>query len=264
MIIILKGADFSESKIGTLDTWMITRLIGAGATYEGATSVDKDAPFSATITIAEGYELGTAGVTVTMGGTEISAATVSGNTITISIASVTGNVVIKVPTVNVSGGEEEPEVLTVYMTDPSKDGMFIMDYQNVFAIQANDSAKTKSMQFLAADVSKYVGRNISITATQAVIEGAYYSIFTNALAGDYSLESLPSLSRASLPETISSGKKHTLNRDIIVDKFVVSTESLKTNTIQKTIPANAKYLYVTNVRADANTPQTSEPSITLI
>lgn len=111
MIITLKGADFSASNIGTLSTWRITRSLGTGATYEGVTSVDKGASFTATVTIAEGYELGATGVTVTMGGNVISAATVNGNVITITIAEVTGNVVIKVPTVNLSTGEEEePEV----------------------------------------------------------------------------------------------------------------------------------------------------------
>lgn len=108
MIIILKGADFSASNIGTLSSWRITRSLGTGATYEGATSVDKGAPLTATVTIAEGYELGTAGVTVTMGGIVLSGAhSISDNVITISIAEVTGNVSIKVPTINTATGEED-------------------------------------------------------------------------------------------------------------------------------------------------------------
>lgn len=122
MIITLKGADFSASNIGTLSSWRITRSLGTGATYEGATSVDKGAALSATVTIAEGYELGTAGVTVTMGGAVISAATVNGNVITISIAEVTGNVVIKVPTVNISTGEEEEPEIPVEPDVPSDEG----------------------------------------------------------------------------------------------------------------------------------------------
>jgi hypothetical protein len=107
MIITLRMADFSQSNIGTLSTWRISRSIGAGATYEGPTSVDKGAAFNATITIAEGYELGTAGVTVTMGGAVLSGAhTISGNVITITIAEVTGNVLIKVPTINTAGGDD--------------------------------------------------------------------------------------------------------------------------------------------------------------
>ena len=125
MIITLVNADFSgEGKnIGTLSTWIISRVLGDGATYNSdITYVDKNAPLNATVTIAEGYEIGSAGVTVTMGGSPVSAATVSedGKTVTISISSVTGNVVISVPTKNITtggesgggagGGNEEPEI----------------------------------------------------------------------------------------------------------------------------------------------------------
>ena len=106
MIITLKGANFANSNIGTLSTWTISRVLGDGATYEGVTYVDKNAAFNATVTIAEGYEVGAAGVTVTMGGVG-QVYTIDGNVITISIASVTGNVVIKVPTKNTTTGEED-------------------------------------------------------------------------------------------------------------------------------------------------------------
>ena len=271
MIITLKGADFSASNIGTLSTWRVTRSLGSGATYEGPTSVDKGAPFNATITIAEGYEIGSAGVSITMGGIAIQPASIVDNVILIMIESVTGNIVIKVPTVNINTGEEEepdtpvvPDVLTVYKTDATKDGALIMDYKDEFAIQISDSAKSSAMQIVAADVSNYVGRQVKITATQAVIDGAYYTMFTNALAGGYSLEALSTLSRDQLETSTSVGKKKTLDRDIIVDKFVVSTASYKTNTVTKTVPVGAKYLYVTNIRAKEGNPQTAEPNIELI
>ncbi len=115
MIIVLKNADFSQSNIGTLSTWRISRSLGAGATYEGPTSVDKDAALSATVTLAEGYEVGAAGVTITMGGAVLSGAhSISDNVITIAITSVTGNVLIKVPTVNTATGEEEEPEVTKY------------------------------------------------------------------------------------------------------------------------------------------------------
>lgn len=114
MIITLKGADFSSNNIGTLSSWTVSRVLGMGATYSGVSSVLKGASFSATITIAEGYELGTAGVTVTMGGvTQSGVYSISGSTITISISSVTGNVVIKVPTKNTSSGSEDNAAITV-------------------------------------------------------------------------------------------------------------------------------------------------------
>ena len=116
MIITLKGADFSKNNIGPLSSWLISREIGYGARYSGPVYVSKGGAFSATVVLAEGYTLDSAGVTVIMGGTAVtSGVTVNGNTITINIASVTGNVVIKVPTKNTSTGEEEePETSTNY------------------------------------------------------------------------------------------------------------------------------------------------------
>ena len=108
MIITLVGADFSKSNIGTLSTWNIITSLGQGATYSGVKSVDKDAAFNATVTIAEGYEVGSAGVSVTMGGAAVtSGINVSGQTVNISIAKVTGTVVISVPTKNIATGEED-------------------------------------------------------------------------------------------------------------------------------------------------------------
>ena len=111
MIITIKGSApdiFKNSNIGTLSTWSISRVLGDGAIYSGDTYIDKGAALNATVTIGTGYELGAAGVTVTMGGSPVtSGITVNGNTITIAIASVTGNVVIKVPTKNISTGEED-------------------------------------------------------------------------------------------------------------------------------------------------------------
>ena len=118
MIITLKGADFSASNIGTLSSWRITRSLGAGATYAGPISVGKGAALTATVTLAEGYEISAAGVTITMGGNVISAATVNGNVITINIAEVTGNVVIKVPTINTNTGEEEEPDIPVIPDNP--------------------------------------------------------------------------------------------------------------------------------------------------
>ena len=104
MIIYLKGADFSArpadgfEPIGTLNSWMVRATLGHGATSSNTvTSVEKDAAYSTTITIAEGYKIGAAGVSVTMGGQAVSV-NASTNPFTISIAKVTGTIVIKVPT----------------------------------------------------------------------------------------------------------------------------------------------------------------------
>ena len=146
MIITLKGADFSKNNIGPLSSWLISREIGYGARYSGPVYVSKGGAFSATVVLAEGYTLDSAGVTVIMGGTAVtSGVTVNGNTITINIASVTGSVVIKVPTLNTNTGEEDgggttPPVNPPSGTTPSSTTWYIDDcdkYADIFDKSAN-------------------------------------------------------------------------------------------------------------------------------
>lgn len=108
MIITLKNADFSKSNIGTLNTYSIIRSLGMGAIFSGPVFVNKDAPLNATVTLEEGYELGEAGISIIMGGVELTDCyTIVDNTISIAITNVTSNVSIKVSTVNTSTGEED-------------------------------------------------------------------------------------------------------------------------------------------------------------
>ena len=74
----------------TPTTYTVTNTLSNCSNSNDATSLNDGASYSATITASEGYTLGE--VTVTMGGTDISATAVTGGTI--SIASVTGNLVI--------------------------------------------------------------------------------------------------------------------------------------------------------------------------
>ncbi len=104
MIITIKGADFSSANIGTLSTYVVSKSIGRGATYEIPGFVDKNSSVNWVITLDEGYTFGT--YSVTMGG-EVITPTVVDNVMTISIANVTGNVRIVVATVNESTGEED-------------------------------------------------------------------------------------------------------------------------------------------------------------
>ena len=120
MIITLKGANFSLSNIGKLDSWNIEYSLGAGADEgQSATSVKRDNAYSGTITIDASHELGANGVTVTMGGNPVTTGiTIDGNTITISIDKVTGKVVINVPTKDIVTGEEDSgaEIPTDYIS----------------------------------------------------------------------------------------------------------------------------------------------------
>lgn len=115
MIITIKGADFSLANIGTLSTYIISKSIGSGASFDIPNFVDKNSSVNWTITLDEGYTFGT--YSVTMGGVDVTP-TVVDNVMTISIAEVTGNVRIVVATVNENTGEEDdptiPDEPTIY------------------------------------------------------------------------------------------------------------------------------------------------------
>ena len=108
MIITIKGADFSSANIGTLSTYIISKSIGSGASFDIPNFVDKNSSVNWTITLDEGYTFGTYSVTM---GSEVITPTVVDNVMTITIAEVTGNVRIVVATVNESTGEEDIPVV---------------------------------------------------------------------------------------------------------------------------------------------------------
>ena len=132
MIITIKGADFSSANIGTLSTYIISKSIGSGASFDIPNFVDKNSSVNWVITLDEGYTFGT--YSVTMGGVEVTP-TVVDNVMTISIAEVTGNVRIVVATVNENTGEEDiPVVPPVY------------DFINYFNINDPDVVRDKSLE----------------------------------------------------------------------------------------------------------------------
>lgn len=265
MIITLKGATASKN-LGGLSFYsiIVNKSSGVIVTLD-KTTVDKASASSTTVTgtlaVAEGYTLSS--VKIMMGTTDKTSAWYNSSTGAITISSITANVVITANATSNSGsgdgGEDLPSTLTFTKTNPSN-GVFIMEYQGAFAFQSNATSKTNRYQVLAVDVSGYEGRTLSITATQAVIAEAYYTIFTNELAGGHSIQDVANLSEANLSESANGGKKQTLDASIIVEKFTVSTKDKTTATIQKVVPSGAKYLYVTNLTQS----QTSEPSVEVI
>ena len=134
MIITIKGADFSSANIGTLSTYIISKSIGSGASFDIPNFVDKNSNVNWTITLDEGYTFGT--YSVTMGG-EVVIPTVVDNVMTISIAEVTGNVRIVVATVNENGEEDEPDEPVV----PPVDGVI-----NYFNLNDPDIVRDKSLE----------------------------------------------------------------------------------------------------------------------
>lgn len=108
MILTIKGADFSSANIGTLSTYIISKSIASGTSFDIPNFVDKNSSVNWTITLDEGYTFGI--YSVTMGG-EIITPTIVDNVMTISIAEVTGNIRIVVATINENTGEEDDPVV---------------------------------------------------------------------------------------------------------------------------------------------------------
>lgn len=108
MILRILGADFSSANIGTLSTYVISKSIGAGISHNIPNFVDKNSSVTWTLTVAEGYLLGS--YSIIMNGETITPV-VNENTMTITIPSVTGNVRIVITSINESTGEEETPVV---------------------------------------------------------------------------------------------------------------------------------------------------------
>lgn len=110
MIISIAKANFSSNNIGTLSSFNILYNLGAGASTSGVNRVNKNEKYEAVITITENYVLN-GSVVITMGGKVLDGVvSESGNSIRITISSVTGNVVVKVPTKSTIQVPDEPEV----------------------------------------------------------------------------------------------------------------------------------------------------------
>lgn len=273
MIITIKGANFANSNIGTLSTYTV-RCTGGGASVS-PTSIEKNAEGTqaasnlvATITVDSKYTFNAIS-SVSVGGTALSTSdyTVSGQKVTIPAAKVTGNVVINVATEKVNtepeepgtGGDtggETPSVPTIYRTNKTL-GIQILEFGD-FKFQSNATTQNASYhcQVVAADVSNYVGKTITVSTTHAYIKGnttygdAYYCFFLKAAPNNKTPEMLPSVTKLSdLGTTSGNGNMDVvLNKNIIVQKFdIVSTTDTYT-TKSVTVPEGAKYIYITHTR----------------
>ena len=262
MILTIKGADFSAANIGTLNTVSIRKVIGRGLTHSIPNFVEKGSSVNWTLTLGENYEFGS--YTVTMGSETITP-TVDGSVMTISIANVTGAISISVATTYV-GTEEEPVVPvvpTVYKTNKTL-GIQLLEFGD-FKFQTNATTQSSGYlcQVVAADVSNYVGKTITISTTHAYIKNnsthgdAYYCFFLNAAPNDKTPEILSSITDLSDLGTVtnySNSKEVILDKNIIVEKFDVVNASAgdKYNSKTVTVPDGSKYVYFTHTRKDGD------------
>lgn len=176
MIITLKGANFSANNIGKISTYNIYVKTGTGATYDGPEFVNKGAAFSGTIIFAAGYEVGSAGVTVTMNGADISDC-YDAATGTITIAEVTNYVHINVPTKNTNTGAEDTGsnptgvVLVDDVTDVTLGGGSYGSGGIMFGLQTNFASGTyiSHIDLLACAGATYKNPTAAITTGEIVI-----------------------------------------------------------------------------------------------
>lgn len=97
MIFKLTNSNFSESNIGTLNSWRIIKSLQGVSTSSNIVSVAKDGSYSAVFTVLDGYTFNTA--SVTMGGTDLTSSLVwdaNNKTANLSISKVTNNVYISI------------------------------------------------------------------------------------------------------------------------------------------------------------------------
>ena len=92
--------DLYDALYPPAQTYTVTNTLTGCTTNNAAASVTENAPYSATITASSGYSLTGATVSITMGGTDITSTAYNNGAI--SIASVTGNLIITVTAVAVT------------------------------------------------------------------------------------------------------------------------------------------------------------------
>lgn len=216
MIITIKGADFSSANIGTLSTYIISKSIGSGASFDIPNFVDKNSSVNWVITLNEGYTFGTYSVTM---GSEVITPSVVDNVMTISIANVTGNVRIVVSTVNENTGEEElPDVPPVEPDEPETPGESVTNLGTLIEGKTFNTNATQDYNGVTKSDSAYFCYD-KMPVEPNTTYRIQYGRATYLLTSDYS--------------TINWGSSKRVNLTSEVDDFTFTT------------PNNCEYISVT-------------------
>jgi hypothetical protein len=138
-------------------SYKITYNLSIGGSYSGTTIIPENETYVSTITIADGYSL-SGNIEVLMGGTSVAnAVSVSGNTITIDIASVTDDVEINANFINsTTGGISYALPLTQAMTS-------VVDGENFYTTSTNTKRMTSVSTSTATGILVPKGKSIVIT-----------------------------------------------------------------------------------------------------
>lgn len=257
MILTIKGADFSSANIGTLNTYVVSKSIGSGVSHNIPNYVEKNTSVEWTLTIAEGYTLGT--YSITMGGETVTPV-INDYIMTITIPDITGNIRISIATINENTGEEDsgntpstPVVPTLYS---SPVGYQLFEFGDFKIIANNTTINTFKTNIYGIDVSNYIGKEITISAEQSYVKNndqlgdAYYNFFTSDAINGIKPEDLGNIDSQSFVIGSDNSKTLVLDKSVIVERFDVPTEATATTYVSKTVtvPTGAKYLYFTSCK----------------
>lgn len=166
MILRILGADFSSANIGTLSTYVISKSIGAGISHNIPNFVDKNSSVTWTLTVAEGYLLGS--YSIIMNGETITPV-VNENIMTITIPSVTGNVRIVITSINENTGEEDDPVVPPVTPDEPEQPDNLADVQ-IFMNNYDSSITVKGMgNAYVANMKQIIPANKTIKYLDLVI-----------------------------------------------------------------------------------------------
>lgn len=152
--------------------YTVTNTLTNAANSNSAVSVEHGASYSATITANDGYELDS--VTVTMGGTDISAYAVNGGTIT--IASVTGNIVITATATKTEVDSGEAVLVHSYLGTSVPEDKILVDQTGTFDLPLISGATVFGTDYSHSDAPAIeAGDSISIKFVNAMRNTVYYT-----------------------------------------------------------------------------------------
>ena len=153
-------------------TYTVTNTLTNAVNSNNAVSVEQGASYSATITANDGYALDS--VKVTMGGTDISASAVSGGTIT--IASVTGNIVITATATKTETDSGEAVLVHSYLGTSIPEDNILVDQTGTFDLPLITGNNTFGANWDNSDgLAIETGDSISFKFVNATRNTVYYS-----------------------------------------------------------------------------------------
>ena len=191
MIITLKGADFSNSNVGTLSTWLITKSLKGVTTDNTLTSIDKEnSGYTAVFVVNDGYTLSTA--KVTMGGVDITSSLIWSDDETsaiLTISEVTGNVVISIVAVSESGEDEISYTYELGKSIRTADGTILEGdtYAHLTLMTIPQVDRTKSLMMRLTNSYSYKVFYYKGDTFVAAMDSNYEEVSSNTSVGSWLL-----------------------------------------------------------------------------